>query len=760
MPVPETGPLSFYDMALELEITPVENIALSDFRVGGGHNLTADNAGDNRIIPTTKSNMRISNYRGMKKKLVFDLNNPGPPDVPSIPAGVGIAKTFFPLNISSPLEVGRTGPSLDQLKVHYPDSQTWKNSTTLFSLWKDTFLGYQQVQLRPAKYRFTVVGAAGGMSNKRRVPGNGAKLVCSFNFDTSVYIVGACGHTSAVATVNASSGAGGGGSFLVMLDAKDGAATPLMVAGGGGGGAGANGTPVHTHATMQGGTLGLDTPGVVSVAGNSTYTLQAKNFYNGVGYAENTTNQKHFSNNRFLDGLWGCGATGPNLSHGGFGGGGGTMGGSAGAGGGGSGWRGGANGLHFSSGSGGSSYYHSLSPYIVPNSVSHTTGNNNGAGYIDIEELEILLRYDHLESGWMQSTAVDVSGNSLNMTFSAPITTDPEITINDYRSSLVSNSPPTYGESAAFTVNFSAGWMVEATFMLTAQSTGSNTVWEGPMGRLIVTSSGMHVWDGSKQTSRYITPLVLNTWYTGICMSTGVMNVNGTNFNGTAHSTIGNVTGTMRIGKTNSGTENTFTGRFYSFTVFKYVDPTTSTIDIDSRRAINVYPPAPLTSNTTSLSGYPYGNGQYIASASSVYGVGYEPYRVFDTNTSGLFASSATYDPSTGNYLGSVQTTVSGVVYMGHWIQIRFPTPFLLKGYVIWPDIQYTASRPMTWVVAGSTTGTNWTLLSSSLSDGISAYDRRAVSNLGSKYTFFRLIMLTNNKQVSSWAGFNQWSMF
>eukprot|EP00798_Chlamydomonas_sp_ICE-L_P009287 gene9287-16433_t len=371
-----------------------------------------------------------------------------------------------------------------------------------------------------------------------------------------------------------------------MLDAKDGNATPLMVAGGGGGGGGENGTPVYTHATKQGGTLGLDTPGVVSVAGSSTYlpgTLQAKNFYNGVGYAENTINQQPVSNKMFLD-----------------------------------------------DGSGGSSYYYSSSPYLVPNSISHTTGNNIGAGYIDIEELEILLRYDHLESGWVQSTAVDVSGNNLNMTFSASITTDPDITINDYRSSLVSNSPPTYGESASFTVNFSAGWMVEATFMLTAQSTGSNIVWEGPMGRLRVTSSGMHVWDGSKQTSRYITPLVLNTWYTVICMSTGVMNVNVTNFNGTTHSTIGNVTGTMRIGKTNSGTENTFTGRFYSFTVFKYVDPTTSTIDIDSRRAINVYPPAPLTSNTTSLSGYPYGNGQYIASASSVYGVGYEPYRVFD----------------------------------------------------------------------------------------------------------------------------------
>ena len=203
----------------------------------------------------------------------------------------------------------------------------------------------------------------------------------------------------------------------------------------------------------------------------------------------------------------------------------------------------------------------------------------------------------------------------------------------------------------------------------------------------------------------------------------------------------------------------TFVGKIGSLTVLNTLD-TIFASTVHNNRIREVYPPGPLTNNTTTLSGYAYGNGTYVASMSSFYGGGYEPYRAFDFNTGTWNATSQVYS-TTGAYTGTVTTTISGIVYSGEWIQMQFPAAFMLKGYVIWPESQYNASRPMSWVVAGSSNGTVWTLLDSSTSNGASnSPDRRAIPAVSTLCTHFRMVMMTNNKQTSNWAGFKQLSLF
>jgi hypothetical protein len=124
------------------------------------------------------------------------------------------------------------------------------------------------------------------------------------------------------------------------------------------------------------------------------------------------------------------------------------------------------------------------------------------------------------------------------------------------------------------------------------------------------------------------------------------------------------------------------------------------------------YPSGCMTANTTNLTTQEYGNGTYIASASTYYDSVQEPWRLYDkvlsTWTNG---TSATYLGSGGAYTGSVSTTVSGVARSGEWNQIEFPQAITVKSYRLVGHPNYLGRCPKAFVVAGSNDGSTWTLV-------------------------------------------------
>jgi hypothetical protein len=108
--------------------------------------------------------------------------------------------------------------------------------------------------------------------------------------------------------------------------------------------------------------------------------------------------------------------------------------------------------------------------------------------------------------------------------------------------------------------------------------------------------------------------------------------------------------------------------------------------------------PVTMTSNST-----PTGYG---ANSSS----GGNPYQAFDNNYSTFWESDSDYDDTTGNYTGSIITTVDGNPVNGEWIQIQIPNAITLKEFMIIPRYAFEFSRsPQDFIVAGSNNGLNWT---------------------------------------------------
>jgi hypothetical protein len=131
------------------------------------------------------------------------------------------------------------------------------------------------------------------------------------------------------------------------------------------------------------------------------------------------------------------------------------------------------------------------------------------------------------------------------------------------------------------------------------------------------------------------------------------------------------------------------------------------------------YPPASLTSNTTTLSAQTYGNGTYTTVASSYNAGGgiYEAWRSFTNVSNWWRPSGATYNGTTGIYVGTTYSTVSGgVTYYGEWLQIQLPNKIRLVNYTLDQAPVLAGgqlnSTPLTFYVFGSNdSGTTWTLI-------------------------------------------------
>jgi hypothetical protein len=135
------------------------------------------------------------------------------------------------------------------------------------------------------------------------------------------------------------------------------------------------------------------------------------------------------------------------------------------------------------------------------------------------------------------------------------------------------------------------------------------------------------------------------------------------------------------------------------------------------------YPPAAMYGTTTALSGFGYGNGTYVATASSTFfdDASVAPHRAFDRATGAWLSGGADMAPRYEDpgplvlreYIGSATTTVADVVHEGKWLQQQLLTAVFADElhFMLGDGVAFPGSI----VVAGSNDGATWSLLSSHL---------------------------------------------
>jgi hypothetical protein len=187
-----------------------------------------------------------------------------------------------------------------------------------------------------------------------------------------------------------------------------------------------------------------------------------------------------------------------------------------------------------------------------------------------------------------------------------------------------------------------------------------------------------------------------------------------------------------------------------------------------SPQSLSKYPSDVMTGNSTTLS-----DGTYVASASNT-GSTTQPYYAFTNTLSDIWGELTSYSTS-GIYVGSVSTTVSGTAYTGEWLQLQLPNAITLYSYTLAgrQDQQLFAFRtPTSFIIAGSNNGSTWSLVDKVVYTNFnSQYDGNvnnyicAAGNTNS-YTYFRMIIqkISNNTNASGPGGvvldISEWSLF
>lgn len=160
----------------------------------------------------------------------------------------------------------------------------------------------------------------------------------------------------------------------------------------------------------------------------------------------------------------------------------------------------------------------------------------------------------------------------------------------------------------------------------------------------------------------------------------------------------------------------------------------------------SIFPPADMTDYTTTFNNYSYGNGTYIASASSSYNMpNYLPWNAFRSN----FHIGTGYSLADGGVYTGTNTTAG---YLGQWLQIQLPFKILLTSYSY--DTSGVASlfTVADYRVFGSNDGVEWTLINSSPSTQTyyTGYQTTAPDR------YFRFYRIAVNK-CTGWNGTASW---
>ena len=174
------------------------------------------------------------------------------------------------------------------------------------------------------------------------------------------------------------------------------------------------------------------------------------------------------------------------------------------------------------------------------------------------------------------------------------------------------------------------------------------------------------------------------------------------------------------------------------------------------------YPPIlPLTAASTNITTASYGNGTYVASASTISNSFWEAYNGFRETSGHPWSSTAAYDGTTGVYSGAVTTTdVNATVHTGEWLQLQMPAPKVIRSFTILPRLDFPAGSPKTFTLLASNDGTTWTLIfdqSTALTWTNNVSKTFTVTNLSS-WTFFRIVV--KSTVGGDQGNYTQFSMF
>jgi hypothetical protein len=159
------------------------------------------------------------------------------------------------------------------------------------------------------------------------------------------------------------------------------------------------------------------------------------------------------------------------------------------------------------------------------------------------------------------------------------------------------------------------------------------------------------------------------------------------------------------------------------------------------------FPPGAMTANTTTFTGTGILDGVYTATQSNP---GEPSYYAFDNSNNHAGEVNA-YNYTTGNYTGSVTTTVTNLVtrtstsYSGLWLQIQVPNPVTLNSFSLMgrqDQSLFLYRTPTTFYIAGSNDGSSWELIHSTSGAQFTSATQYFTCNGGNtnKYSYFRLI--------------------
>ena len=188
---------------------------------------------------------------------------------------------------------------------------------------------------------------------------------------------------------------------------------------------------------------------------------------------------------------------------------------------------------------------------------------------------------------------------------------------------------------------------------------------------------------------------------------------------------------------------------------------------------VNEYPPAALSgtglTNTTTLTSALYGNGTYIASASSGNDTtNYPPATAFNKTIPSAsdqwLTAVSKYTATSGAYAGA--TSTAGI--SGEWLQIQLANRIVLTSYILTAFSTSSGTNylrtPYTWTILGSNDGTNWTIVDSRVAQVYSAYGQSntytIVNNIQS-YLYYRMVIqATQINTPDTYAEVGEWRLF
>ena len=170
--------------------------------------------------------------------------------------------------------------------------------------------------------------------------------------------------------------------------------------------------------------------------------------------------------------------------------------------------------------------------------------------------------------------------------------------------------------------------------------------------------------------------------------------------------------------------------------------------------SVLAFPPAPMTGYLTTINAG-YGQGVYVASASSDQYAGSTNYSAWQAFNKGItpskaWATPAGFDTSSPYGPSGVSTTstidVNGTSYAGEWLQIQLPTSTVLANYQLNPGYAgLTTQTPAKWWFFGSPDGTSWYLLDSRVgySGWVAVTNSTFTLSIAQAFTYYRIVVNT-----------------